>query len=1135
MTQNLTISLDDKYTAKTGRIMLNGVQALVRVPIMQHLRDKSAGLNTAGYVSGYRGSPIGGYDSALWQAQKHLQAHQIKFQSGVNEDLAATAVWGTQQLDNYDAPLYDGVFAIWYGKGPGVDRSLDPIKHGNYSGTHPNGGVLAVFGDDHPGKSSTVAHQSEQAMMACSVPVLYPATVDEIISYGLHGFAMSRYAGCWVSMKTVNETIERTETIDIPDPDFVIPDADPGAVHYRKNHFSPQEDDMTTRRQRLPAAMAFARANPLDRVISHGDTKRLAIVTAGKAYLDVRKALDLLGLSLADAAQLGIGVYKVGMIWPLETQGLLDFAADYDEVFVIEEKREFLEDQIARALYPLAKRPRLSGKKSPEGSDLLPGDIQLEAGYVAGAILERLRDNGIDTSRFDAINTALHAPAPASASALRLPYFCSGCPHNTSTRVPDGSIAGAGIGCHGMTMVYRDDTRTATQMGGEGVNWVGAATFTSTPHIFQNLGDGTYFHSGLLAIRAAVASKVNITYKILYNDTVALTGGQPLDGTLSVADLTHQIQAEGVRKIMLVSDHPEKYDSGSKLAAGVTIHHRDDLDALQRQIREVPGVSALIYEQTCAAEKRRRRKRGTFPDPLKRAFINPEVCEGCGDCSVQSTCMSIFPLQTQLGKKRQIDQSSCNKDYSCVKGFCPSFVTVHGAELKKGNRLALPEALQIDLPAAGTAPVDTGFACMIAGIGGTGVVTIGAVLSMAAMIEGLHATCYDMTGLSQKGGAVFSHLRIGSSADHLLAAKIGQADADLMLAFDAMAGLAADPLKTVANGKTRIVANAQVVPNAILAIDSLAPLQLDATTTELANAAGDDNTYFVDASRIAVRLLGDSIGGNMFLLGYAMQSGLLPVSVEALQQAIRLNGVSVDFNLTALHLGRLYAVDAPLVHEHMNPAAVITQESLDDRIRFQMQRLSDFQNTHWANDFAAAIKQARAADEAVANDRDDFTRTVVDALAKLMTYKDEYEVARLHTQTNFARSVRDQFDGDVTIRYHLAPPLLSKRDPVTGHLRKREFGPWIYPAFSVLAKLKFLRNTPLDIFGYTAERRMERQLIEDYKALVNTLSSKLTKDNYDKLVDTASLAMTIRGFGHVKERNVEAYRGKVDDALAGIA
>ncbi len=1128
MTNNLPVTLDDKYTARTGRVMLTGIQALVRLPIMQHLRDRQAGLDTAGFISGYRGSPIGGYDHALWRARKFLEQHHIRFQPGVNEDLAATAVWGTQQLDNYDGLRCDGVFSIWYGKGPGVDRSLDPIKHGNYTGTHPNGGVLAVFGDDHPGKSSSIAHQSEQAMAACSIPVLYPATVEEIISFGLYGFALSRYAGCWVGLKTVNETVERTETIDIPDPQFQRPDFEPEGVHFRRNHFAPATDDVTTQRQRVPAARAFARANRLDRTEFHGDGKRLGIVTAGKAYLDVCRALGQLGLSREQAAARGIGLYKVGMIWPLEEQALREFADGYDELLVVEEKRNFMQQQMAEALYALASRPRLSGKTDPDGNPLLPADLQLDAGTVAAAILARLQALGIDTAGMPADPAALVPPPTSSPVALRLPYFCSGCPHNTSTRIPEGSVALAGIGCHGMAMAYREDTRAVTHMGGEGANWIGAAPFTDTPHVFQNIGDGTYFHSGMMAIRAAVAAGVNITYKLLYNDAVALTGGQPIDGPLSVADITRQLAAEGVRRIAVASDEPQKYGSNSGLAPGVTIHHRDDLDLLQRELREVKGVSALVYEQTCAAEKRRRRKRGSFPDPKKRVFINPEVCEGCGDCSVQSTCMSIFPLQTELGTKRQIDQSSCNKDYSCLKGFCPSFVTIEGADLKKKVRGPLPPELQVDLPVPEPASAAQGFACMITGIGGTGVVTIGAVLSMAALIDGRLATCFDMTGLSQKGGAVFSHLRIGDRKDQLLAAKVGRNEADLMLAFDSMAGLAEDPRNSLRPGHSRVVAQAQVVPNALLAIDSLAPIDLSAPHHELARIAGEEQVDLVDSNRIAEQLLGDSIGGNMFLLGFALQKGLLPISLDALQQAIRLNGVAVDFNLNALQLGRLYAEQPDRVEAQLagNQAGTVAS-SLDERLQFHRERLTAYQNRAWADRFSQEVDRVREADNRCGDGSEKLTRTVADSLAKLMTYKDEYEVARLHTGGDFLAALRDRFDGPVQVNYHLAPPLLAKRDPVTGHLRKRQFGPWVNTAFQLLARLRFLRGSKLDIFGYTEERRTERALIEDYRQRLDSWLADLDNTNYDKVVEWAALPDMIRGYGHVKERNIKAYRERL--------
>ncbi|MCX7319019.1 MAG: indolepyruvate ferredoxin oxidoreductase family protein, partial [Hyphomicrobiales bacterium] len=860
------VSLLDRYTQSSGVLFLNGTQALVRLLLVQRERDSKAGLNTAGFVSGYRGSPLGGFDMELWRSQKFLKESGIVFQPGVNEDLAATSVWGTQQIDSLPGKTVDGVFAMWYGKGPGVDRSGDPFKHGNYAGTTEHGGVLVVFGDDHPGKSSTVAHQSEQALAANLIPSLYPSNVQEIIEYGLHGWAMSRYTGLWVGLKTVNETVETTSTVALMEDQPVINapnESTPSASIRPQLDYGPQRDETVVIRHRLPRIHEYARANRLD-VRRFGKAgARLGIVTSGKTYADLVDALNLLGIDQARAEVLGLSVYKVGMIWPLEPTGLVAFAEGCEELLFIEEKRAFLEDQAAKILFNKSVRPRLTGKEDLDGKALLPSDIQLNPLIVARALVERLVALGIAD---EALQTALEksdpvkAPAPALGQPVRVPYFCSGCPHNTSTKVPEGSVAMSGIGCHSMAMWMNRDTVKPVQMGGEGANWIGLSHFTSTKHVFQNLGDGTYSHSGLLAIRAAVLSGVNITYKILANDAVAMTGGQPLEGALTSDAIVRQVLAEGVERVVVVTDDLERTSID---IAGVAVVARDQLQRIQTELSQTAGATVLVYEQVCAAEKRRRRKRNLMPDPPRRVFINEDVCEGCGDCSVQSNCVSIVPVETDLGRKRRIDQSSCNKDFSCVEGFCPSFVSVEGGKLRKGGG-------QIDrirfatLPEVGEVDFDQ-YSVLITGVGGTGVVTIGSVLAMAANLAGKAANAYNMTGLAQKGGAVFSHLRMASSPDQLASAMVGPGSADLLLACDLVAAASADGLKSCAPTKTRALLSSNPIPTAAFQADRDYRIDQDQLVAQI--KAASKATQLADADAIAEQILGDRIGANMFMVG----------------------------------------------------------------------------------------------------------------------------------------------------------------------------------------------------------------------------------------------------------------------------
>ncbi|MBS0519656.1 MAG: indolepyruvate ferredoxin oxidoreductase family protein [Proteobacteria bacterium] len=1148
------VTLDDKYVLESGRVYLTGTQALVRLPMMQRQRDAAAGLNTGGYISGYRGSPLGGFDQALWHAKRFIKKNHIEFQPGLNEDLAATALWGTQQIHLYPGARYDGVFGIWYGKGPGVDRSGDALKHANYAGTSRHGGIVALAGDDHMAKSSTVAHQSEPAFMAAAIPVIHPAGVQEYLDFGLHAFALSRYSGLWVGFKVLSETVDSSASVHV-DPhrieihtptDFVLP---PDGVHIRwPDDWLGQEKRVVT--VKLPAALAYWRANRLDRVMLGRPDARFGIVTVGKSYLDVRQAFDELGLDDAEIERLGIAIYKVGLVWPLETQGVVAFSEGKREVLVIEEKRALIEPQLKDALFNTSadRRPVVVGKLDERGQPLLKSDGELTPYEIASAIVARFGLEGLSErtrQRFDALKRRAGRQIRNEAGLARVPYFCSGCPHNTSTKVPEGSMAMAGIGCHTLAIGMERNTKTFTHMGAEGVPWVGASHFTDMPHVFQNLGDGTYFHSGYLAIRQAIAANTSITYKILYNDAVAMTGGQPHDGNVHPWTISQQVYSEGVRRIALVSDDPDKYPSGTEWAPGVTFHHRDRLDEVQRELREWKGVSVLIYDQTCAAEKRRRRKRGTYPDPAKRVFINQAVCEGCGDCSVQSNCLSVTPVETEFGTKRAIDQSSCNKDFSCLKGFCPSFVSVEGGRVRQGKAQAAggaSSASELPLPPAPSLPsvADKPFGVLITGIGGTGVVTIGAIMGMAAHIEGKGATVLDQLGMAQKGGAVISHVRIGASPEALHAVRLGAGGANTLLGCDLVVSASPDALAKLDPGASRAVVNTH---ETITGEFTRHPdLSFPANTLRLSieAAAGADACDFVEATRLATGLMGDSIATNLFMLGYAYQKGLIPIGHEALEQAIELNGTAVKMNLGAFRWGRRAAADRSAVDKLVAPPAETGNvvafpagtRSLDELVASRMKHLAAFQNAALAGRYKALVDKVQAAEQKVQPGQTALAEAVARAYAKLLAYKDEYEVARLYSEAAFAAQINQQFEGDFRLKLHLAPPLLARRDPSSGHLIKREFGPWIWSALRLLARFKFLRGTSLDPFGRTAERRQERALIGTYETLMTELLLGLTAANHALAVKLASVPEDIKGYGHVKEAHLARAKRKEAELLA---
>ncbi len=1132
------VSLADKYVLNEGQAFMSGMQALARLPILLHERARRAGLNVGGYISGYRGSPVGTYDIALWAAAQYLNPRNIKFQPGVNEELAATAVWGSQQVRLLGDTDFDGVFGIWYGKSPGVDRTLDVFRHANHAGTSRFGGVLAIAGDDPNAVSSTVTGSSDYDFLSVGMPLLYPATLQEYLDFGLLGIELSRYSGCWVGFKAVTDIAESSAILELDFgrvrvPEYLEPKAD---VHIRWPD-SRTEQERRLHELKMPRVREFAVRSGLNRLICDPQGARIGIVAAGKPYLDLMQALHDLGIE-KDLERLGVRLLKLGMIYPLDPGEIRNFARGLDRVLVVEEKRGFVEAQIKSILFHEHSRPVLFGKSRETGEPLIPeygeGSPALLACVVA-EVFPQLVVGDIARRRLSLLSGKDRESRAAGKLPERTPFFCSGCPHNSSTRLPEGSIALAGIGCHWLSLFMDRDTETFTQMGGEGATWLGAGAFSKREHVFANIGDGTYHHSGVLAIRAAVYANANMTYKVLYNDAVAMTGGQVISDTFSPQQVVRQLLAEGVREVVVVSDQPEKYRQiaapNGGFPAGVTLHGRDELDAVQQRLREVRGVTALLYDQTCAAEKRRRRKRGKMADPDVRAFINEEVCEGCGDCSVQSNCISVEPLETELGRKRTINQSSCNKDMKCVDGFCPSFVTVEGGTPRRASGAQGSDgrgvlAAPADLPEPSRAPLESAHETVIAGIGGTGVITIGAVLAMAARLEGLGATCLDQTGISQKNGAVLSHVRIARPASELHAPRVSTGNADLMLACDLMVAASPAARGTMTPGRTQVVLNTHLAPNASFVIN---PVGAQFGEKELENAietsAGADSVCAIPATRIATQLLGDAIAANIFMLGYALQKGLLPVSLAAIRRAIEINAVAVSANLQALQWGRQAAIDLEPIERHLLPQQtdmrIKPAASLEQMIATRRARLVAYQNESYARRYEALTARVRQAEQAISAGGETLSRAVAEYAYKLMAYKDEYEVARLYTSGEFEKRLRAQFEGDLKINFHLAPPILGKRDPLSGHLVKRRFGGWMLPAFRLLSRFKGLRGSWLDPFGFTAERRNERLLVELYERLIEELAARLEAGKLEQAVAIARVPELIRGYGHIKERGME--------------
>ena len=1139
--------LMDRYRRESGRVFLTGTQALVRIPLMQRRIDQAAGLNTAGFISGYRGSPLAAYDLELWRAKEFLARSNIEFLPAVNEDLAATAILGTQQVEADPDKTVDGVFGIWYGKGPGVDRAGDALKHGNAYGSSPHGGVLVVAGDDHGCVSSSMPHQSDVAFLAWFMPILNPATVAEYLEYGLYGIALSRFSGMWVGFKAISETVESAMSVELPaiadfltPADFVPP---PDGLHIRWPDFpGPQiEERMQAKKD---AVLAFAAANPIDRKIFDIPNARYGIVTTGKGHLDVLEALRVLGIDDREARRIGLDVYKVGMVWPLAHDSALNFVHDKHEVLVVEEKRGIIESQFKEYFYdyPGRKPQRMIGKQDEFGQPLVPWVGELSPSKVAGIIARRLDAvmPGLDLSRRAESLEGDGSNVISVAGAERTPYFCSGCPHNTSTRLPEGSKALAGIGCHFMANWMDRDTEGLIQMGGEGINWVARSRFNGGKHVFQNLGDGTFYHSGSVAIRQALAAGTNITYKILFNDAVAMTGGQPVDGPLTVQTVAHSMRAEGVQRIAVVSDEPQTF-AAADFPSGTTISHRREMDAIQRELRDIPGVTVLIYAQTCATEKRRRRKRGTLEDPDRFVVINDLVCEGCGDCSIESNCLSVVPKETPFGRKRQIDQNSCNKDFSCVNGFCPSFVTVEGGKRVREGASALRGFPQQKLEAIAPPPLPgpgDGYDLLVTGVGGTGVITVGALITMAAHLEGKGASVLDFTGFAQKFGTVLSYIRLADTPSQLNHVRIDTQRADALIGCDLVVSSSPKASMTYRPGHTRAVVNTTEMSTADFVKFRDASLKVGERLEAIAKVVGTDNLSTVAANQLASELLGDTIYANVLMLGFAWQRGLVPVSLEALLKSIELNGVDVDRNRQAFGWGRIAAADFGYVGETLeglSAASAPEPETLDSIIDRRAEFLQNYQNRALAERYLKVVARATDRERSVSPSQNlPFATAVARSYFKTLAYKDEYEVARLHADTGFLEKVRREFGDQATVKFHLAPPFLNKEKDARGRPRKREFGAWMVPLFRLLSGMRKLRGTRFDLFGWSADRRLERQLIDRFEQVFELLEQRLTADNLAEGTAIIELFLEIRGYGPVKTQALETVEPQIEERLAAF-
>ncbi len=1106
------VSLNDRFDIEKKIVIASGTQALVRLMLNQAVHDRVNGINSAGLVTGYRGSPLGGVDATFTKAKKFLKKNNIKFQYGLNEDLAATAIWGSQQTELRNEGKYDGVFGLWYGKGPGVDRCGDVFRHSNLAGTSKYGGVLVAMGDDHSAESSTELHQSEYALVDAMMPILSPAGVQDILDFGIKGWALSRYSGLWVGIKCLKDTIEVTEVVDAAYDRIKIvepQDKDHEELNIRLGDTPPAREDRL-HNKKLRAAKIFARANKLDKVVYSPTEKKIGIISAGKSWLDTVHALTLLGIDREEAEKYELTTLKLGMVWPIDDGFVKDWANGLDKILVVEEKRGLIESQVKEALYGMVNSPKIIGKYDNNGELLLPSNGVLDPIIVGKAIANKL----IGSSKSEKLENALNSMSIGSRSEAntpapdRIPYFCSGCPHNSSTKIPEGSIAYAGIGCHTMAIWMDRATDGPTHMGGEGINWIGQAPFSNRNHVFQNLGDGTYNHSGLLAIRAAVASNANITYKILFNDAVAMTGGQSHEGDLSADEIIKELNAAGVKRVVGVFDEKEEFDLNDYRNLCEMVP-RSELMRIQEELASTLGVTAIVYIQTCAAEKRRRRKKGLFPDPNKRIFINSEVCEGCGDCGIKSNCVSILPEETELGRKRKIDQSSCNKDFSCVNGFCPSFVSVIGAEIKKSTteQLKIPDIPDVTVPR-----IDKTYNIVVTGIGGTGVVTIGALLGMASHIEGKGAGVMEMAGLAQKGGAVHIHCRIAENPEDISVVRVASGEAHTLIGGDLLVTAGDKTLSLLSRDRSKVVCNEMEAITGEFTRDTEFSLPSDGMKLALNAKVGPDSVQYIDANRISSKYLGDTIFSNTVLLGMAYQSKLLPLKRESLLEAIRLNGAAVEGNLLAFELGRYYVHQPNFFKETKVEYINEVEYTFESILAYRSKRLVGYQSEKLSKKYEELCNKAKDLNE-------NLGASVARGYYKLIAYKDEYEVARLHTEY-LENQVKNSFSGYKQLRFHLAPPLFSKRDK-NGHLIKKEFGPWMFTLMKLLAKGKYLRGTWLDPFHFTKERLTERKLISQYERDVDYVIEHYNENNHDACINLALLPLQIRGFGHVKEQAID--------------
>ena len=1122
-------TLDDKYGLTDGRLFLSGSQALVRLLLEQSRRDRLAGLNTGGFVSGYRGSPLGGVDMALWDAGEHLTQANIKFEPGLNEDLAATAVWGSQQTDMFGAARVDGVFGMWYGKNPGLDRSGDAIKHANFAGTSRHGGVLAVSGDDPGASSSTIANGAEQAFQSAMMPVIYPADIADMLDLGLKAYGLSRYAGLWAGFKLVSDVAESTRSVNFDAnvgkiilPDSADFDAEKVIQRWPDDRWS---QDARLQQIKLPAALDFAKANRFDAIVMDAPGRRMGIVAAGKPYRDVRQALDVLGVTDRVAFEIGLSVYKLGLIWPIEPDGMRAFARGLKEILVVEERLAFVETQIKSLAYnwPDSNRPRIIGKTDENGHPLIASLGMTEPAGLAlilGRRLVKAAEHPVIAENLARLERAAVQRRAPKAVPVRIPHFCPGCPHNRGTKLPDGSVAMAGIGCHSLAMwMPGSDTITLSHMGGEGANWIGAAGFVERDHLFQNMGDGTYAHSGLLAIRAAAAAKSRITFKILYNNAVAMTGGQPVEGAPSVTDIAAQIAAEGIAKLALVSDAPEQY-AASDLPGGCGLHDRDEMDAVMADFAAFDGTSVLIYDQMCAAETRRQRKRGARAPAEARVVINERVCEACGDCSVQSRCIAVRALPTPLGIKRQVDQSSCNSDLSCLDGFCPAMVTVSGAKLRAPSIID-GDDWTLDEPA--TPALAAPYNILIAGVGGSGLITVGAILGMAAHLQGMQCSVLDNTGLARMGGAVTTHLRLAPADAELDAARIQDAGADLLLGCDALVAAGPEVAGSVSKGRTVAVVNRHMAPTAAEALDPETPIDRNAVFDALGAQITDDEDDFADAGGLALALLGDKIYANMLLTGFAFQNGHIPLSSASVARAITLNGTEVDNNLRAFAWGRRLAADRQRVLGIAGLEAGDAEIGLGDKIKFRMQYLVDYRDQAYAVRYGELVDRFRGIETTLAGAPGALTEAVADNYFKLLAIKDEFEVARLYSDGVFEAKLNHMFEAGYRVHYHLGR--------LGGGGKKQKFGPWMSLVFGLMSRLKFLRSPLLNPFYFTADRRRDRKLIVQYEAVMDELAELLTADNLALAAEIANVPDQIRGFGHIRDRSIIAARARHDELI----